>query len=228
MGVTNHLLNGMILKKSDAFKKSCDFQNSGSESQGHLEKKTLKKHTKNSWKKLKRLPKLPIKPRHFIAVQPFVFEGKKNVEISTGALWKPSTSSRRVKELGKSELYWCIFGNFWLKGERATFWNIRSLLLVKIKQKKTRSQDDLLEKSGREKKKESSFYCALGGVMLKFKPYPFGGTVHPQNPDVADIKKSQNESPSRCTNTRLKGVTKSFATHMSLDFPRPERDLPSF
>lgn len=225
MGVTNHLLNGMILKKSDALKKVVTPKTPDLESQGHFSGKK-KKHTKNSWKNWNDFPNFQSNPVISLLSSRSFFGEKKTWEISTGALWKPSTSSRRWRNLENLSSMLMYFLRFWLKGERATLKDQKFAYRSKSKQKKTMSMDDSFRKKRR--KKESSCYCALGGIMLKFKPHPFGGTVHPPELWCGWHKRSQNESPSRCTNTGLKGGTKSFSTHMSLDFPRPDRDLPSF
>ena len=99
MGVTNHLLNGMM-KKSDALKKVVTPKTRGLESQGHLKKKIPKIREKFE------TTSQTSKPRHFIAVQPFVFGGKqKNVENFHGGVVKTVHIQPSVKELGKSELY---------------------------------------------------------------------------------------------------------------------------
>lgn len=154
------------------------------------------------------------------------FWGKKNVGNFHGGVVKTVHIQPSVKELGKSELYVDVFFAILAKGRKGNVKTSEVCLSVKIKAKTTMSMDDSFRKKRR--KKESSCYCALGGIMLKFKPHPFGGTVHPPELWCGWHKRSQNESPSRCTNTGLKGGTKSFSTHMSLDFPRPDRDLPSF
>lgn len=82
-----------------------------------------------------------------------------------------------VKELGKSELYVDVFFAILAKGRKGNVKTSEVCLSVKIKAKTTMSMDDSFRKKRR--KKESSCYCALGGIMLKFKPHPFGGTVHP-------------------------------------------------
>lgn len=134
MGVTNHLLNGMILKKSDALKKVVTPKTPDLESQGHFsgKKKTYQKFVK----KLKRLPKLPIKPRHFIAVQPFVFWGKKNVGNFHGGVVKTVHIQPSVKELGKSELYVDVFFAILAKGRKGNLKRSEVCLSVKIKAKK--------------------------------------------------------------------------------------------